>query len=75
MVAENQCPILESITIIVIVVDMSLRRRLVENRLPFKVTRQTSEDIASVIARYEADNHIGKQFDSVDELMKELLDD
>lgn len=53
-------------------INLFLRQSLNDNGLPFRVTR---ENPASAEARRQALAHEGKAFDSVDDLMKDLLDD
>lgn len=51
--------------------NMFLRQSLTVNGMPFRATR---ENPLNVEARRQAKTHEGKTFDSVDALMKDLMD-
>ncbi|MDF7664477.1 type II toxin-antitoxin system RelB/DinJ family antitoxin [Bifidobacterium sp. ESL0763] len=52
-------------------INVFLRQSIRDNAIPFRITG----DDASARARYEAEHHIGKAFDSVDDLMGDLEKD
>lgn len=53
-------------------INIFLRQSILENGMPFKITR---EKPASAEARRQVEAHEGKEFDSADDLMRDLLDD
>ena len=50
-------------------INMFLRQSIASNGMPFTPSRESRE---SVEARYEAEHHMGKRFENVDDLMNEL---
>lgn len=50
-------------------INMFLRQSIASNGMPFTPSRESRDNIE---ARYEAEHHMGKQFENVDDLMNEL---